>query len=160
MQKPSEYLQKFLCERWGCGIFWQHKQAVCDSFLHRNRIFHQFVKVFFLKNFPLSGIYTCCYLQDPDGLYLTKLLLYFVYMCRVVWTMTPTPQPKSSFVSFKDSCFFTPVRTASWVPLTTEECRLDSPDVHVIVYRLCIATFRGIPQLTVATVILHDYLRH
>ena len=97
---------------------------------------------FSLKNFPLSGIYTCCYLQDPDGLHLTKLLLYFAYMCRVVWTMTLTPQPKSSFVSFKDSCFFTRVRTASWVPLTTDECGLDFPDVHVIVYHLYIATFR------------------
>ena len=33
-------------------------------------------KFFPFKNFPLYGIYTCCYLQDPDGLYLTKLLLY------------------------------------------------------------------------------------
>ena len=33
--------------------------AICKSFLHENRIFHQFVKVFFLKSFPLYDIISC-----------------------------------------------------------------------------------------------------
>ena len=34
---------------------WQ-KRAIRESFLHENRIFHQFVKVFFLKSVLLYGI--------------------------------------------------------------------------------------------------------
>ena len=43
----------FLCKIWGCGIFWRHKQAICESFLRKNRIFHQFAKVFSLESFTL-----------------------------------------------------------------------------------------------------------
>ena len=31
------------------------KRATCESFLHENRIFHQFAKVFSLESFPLYG---------------------------------------------------------------------------------------------------------
>ena len=45
------YLQSFLCKIWGHGIFWWHQRAICDSVLHKNRIFHQLTKVFSQK-FP------------------------------------------------------------------------------------------------------------
>ena len=32
------------------------KRAICESFLRKNHIFHQFMKVFSLKSFPLYGI--------------------------------------------------------------------------------------------------------
>ena len=32
------------------------KRAICESFLRKNHIFHQFVKVFSLESFPLYGI--------------------------------------------------------------------------------------------------------
>ena len=35
-----------LCKIWGRGMFWQHQQAIHESFLHENLIFHQFAKVF------------------------------------------------------------------------------------------------------------------
>ena len=48
----ESFLHKFL---WQESLA-QHKQAICESFLHVNRIFHQFAKVFSLKSFPLYGI--------------------------------------------------------------------------------------------------------
>ena len=55
------------CKCWGLWLFvkvflrnlraWRSfgaaKQAICESFLCKNRIFHQFVKVFSLESFPL-----------------------------------------------------------------------------------------------------------
>ena len=35
-------------------LAWQ-KQAICESFLRENHIFHQFAKVFSLESFPLYG---------------------------------------------------------------------------------------------------------
>ena len=51
------YLRRF--SLWNLGVWhplvWQ-KQAICERFLSENRIFHQFVKVFSIKSFPLYGI--------------------------------------------------------------------------------------------------------
>ena len=50
------------------------KQAIRESFLHENRILHQFARVFFLKSFPLYGstqnllahmIHECVRLKNP-----------------------------------------------------------------------------------------------
>ena len=49
------YSQKFSLrnlELW-CPLV-QQKRAICESFLHENRIFHQFAKVFSLRSFPLD----------------------------------------------------------------------------------------------------------
>ena len=48
---------------WFCGYTWKlsprslarQKWAICKSFLRENRIFHQFLNVFFLESFPLYG---------------------------------------------------------------------------------------------------------
>ena len=48
--------ESFLRKIWRCGVLWQrnwqHQQAICKSFLCKNLIFRQFVKVFSCKNFP------------------------------------------------------------------------------------------------------------
>ena len=36
----------------GCGIIWQHKWAICESFLSRNCILRQFAKFFSLESSP------------------------------------------------------------------------------------------------------------
>ena len=43
---PHGLLLITLCKIWGRGMFWQHQQAIHESFLHENLIFHQFAKVF------------------------------------------------------------------------------------------------------------------
>ena len=40
----------------GGDILWWHKQPICKSFLHENRIFYHITKVFSLKSFPLYGM--------------------------------------------------------------------------------------------------------
>ena len=51
------YPQKFSPRNWGawCPLA-QQKRAICESFLHENRIFCQFAKVFSLESFPLYSI--------------------------------------------------------------------------------------------------------
>jgi len=51
------YLWKFSPQNWGawCPLA-QQKRAIRESFLHENRIFHQFAKVFSLESFPLYVI--------------------------------------------------------------------------------------------------------
>jgi len=40
---------------------------ICESFLYKNRIFHQFAKVFSLERFPLYSIYMyTCHIWVPD----------------------------------------------------------------------------------------------
>jgi len=46
--------ESFLCEIWECGVLWR-------PFLHKNRIFYQFTKVFSLESFPLCGIIATAY---------------------------------------------------------------------------------------------------
>ena len=55
--KTKKLSQKF--SPWNLGAWHplaQQKWAICKSFLRKNRIFHQFVKVFSLESFPLYGI--------------------------------------------------------------------------------------------------------
>ena len=52
-------------------MFWRHQQAIHESFLHENLIFHQFAKVFFFfffshKSFLLYGMYTIPNCQCVD----------------------------------------------------------------------------------------------
>ena len=49
------YLESFPHEIWGRGVMWRATSEQSASFLRENRIFHQFVKVFSLKSFPLYG---------------------------------------------------------------------------------------------------------
>ena len=54
-------MRSFLRKIWGCGTLVLQKQAICESFLHENHIFHQFAKVFSLESFPLySTSITMC----------------------------------------------------------------------------------------------------
>ena len=52
------YLQKFSPRNLGHGILLHNKSKQYMSFLCKNRIFHQFAKVFSLKNFPLYATLT------------------------------------------------------------------------------------------------------
>ena len=53
------FCASFLCKIWGHGRLYplaRHKRAIHESFLGKNHIFHQFMKVFSLESFPLCGI--------------------------------------------------------------------------------------------------------
>ena len=75
--------RKFSRILWFCGYLWKfsllnlgawrplawQKQAIHESFLCENRIFHQFAKAFSLKSFPLYGTFKgykpFCFLSTP-----------------------------------------------------------------------------------------------
>ena len=56
--------KSFLHKIWGCGILWRHNQAIYNSFLHENHIFHQFTKNFLPQKFPIIRLVVvfCVYL--------------------------------------------------------------------------------------------------
>ena len=64
--------QSFLCKFWGCSVCWRHKQAIHDSFLRTNHIFHHFTRVFSLESFQ--------YLQNILLKAATLLVQYCVTM--------------------------------------------------------------------------------
>ena len=51
------FTKVFFVKFGGVASLARHKLAIRESFLRKNRIFHQFAKVFSLKIFPLYGIY-------------------------------------------------------------------------------------------------------
>ena len=50
------YTKVFSAKFGGVALFARQKQAIHESFLRKNRIFHIFAKVFSLESFPLYGI--------------------------------------------------------------------------------------------------------
>ena len=60
------YLQKFLCEILGSGIFWHgKKRAIRERFLRENRIFHQLAKEFSLEVSRYTVAVKKCSMHKP-----------------------------------------------------------------------------------------------
>ena len=51
------FVKVFCMKFGGMASLARHKRAIRESFLRKNRIFHQFTKVFSLESFSLYGIY-------------------------------------------------------------------------------------------------------
>ena len=65
-RKLSQILRFCGCSRkfsprnlWAWCPLAQHKRAIRKSFLRKNRLFHQFAKVFSLESFPLYSTHDC-----------------------------------------------------------------------------------------------------
>ena len=72
-------------------LAWQ-KRTIRESFLHKNRIFHQFEKFFFLKSFPIySTSFLVKYPLDSQVAHLVSKCLGFIlivqYLIYVMWKL-------------------------------------------------------------------------
>ena len=70
-----------------CPLAW-HKQAIRKSFLHENRIFHQFAKAFSLESFPLYG--GSGFLSGPPLLGFGWMCWEFYFTCKSIQVFIKT----------------------------------------------------------------------